>query len=155
MPSWNDPTLNAIAGKFFREFARTEYALKVAGYLSGDDREAKPDWARFANANGQIVLQSDDLRTQKAVGYLLKAPPMKQVVIGGSLEWSESPIHDQPDHQRLFVFLRRIRNNLFHGGKFNGRWFQPDRSGELISHGLTILQACRNADPSLAEAYNN
>lgn len=41
--------------------------------------------------------------------------------------------------QALFGHIRRIRNNLHHGAKFNGTWFVPERSQKLISSALEIL----------------
>jgi len=53
----------------------------------------------------------------------------------------------------VLQYVRRVRNNLFHGGKFNGRWFEPERSAELLIHCLTILNACLEVSPEVGEAY--
>ena len=69
-------------------------------------------------------------------------PPKKQVLKDGLLCWSNV----LPDHRNkselVFSLICRIRNNLFHGGKFNGEWFSPQRSKELIEHALIILRTC-------------
>ena len=58
--------------------------------------------------------------------------------------------------QGLFGHLRRVRNNLYHGGKFNGRWIAPDRSRDLIAHSLTLLEALVKHDTNLKNAiYGN
>ena len=33
-----------------------------------------------------------------------------------------------------------MRNNLYHGAKFNGTWFDPQRSERLLGHGLVVLE---------------
>jgi hypothetical protein len=154
MPGWSNANLDDLAATFFREFSRTEYALKAAGYLttgSGDD--ARADWDRFAREIGEAIVRSHDPRVHAAVRYILAYPPKKQVVENGQLTWRESRLQNESDGWRLLVFLRRIRNNTFHGGKFNGRWFQPERSQELIIHGIQVLRACRDMEQRVRDAY--
>jgi hypothetical protein len=43
----------------------------------------------------------------------------------------------------ILLWVRRVRNNLFHGGKFNGHWFQPERSEQLITASLVVIHAFR------------
>jgi hypothetical protein len=156
MPAWSDPALHDLAAEFFREFSRTEYALKTAGWvLPGPSGEAKPDWDRFAREAGARLLQLPQPHVRAAAEYILTNPPKKQVVTDDGLSWQESRAVDLTDGVRLLVFLRRIRNNLFHGGKFNGRWLQPERSYELIKHGLVLLRACREAEPQIQQAYDS
>lgn len=156
MKSRRDTQLNQLAVAFFQEFARTEYALKASGWIrAGRNDDAHPDWDRFAREVGDRVLATLRHRGSYAADYILNHPPRKQVVRNGQLEWADSPLLDRTDKERLLLLVRRIRNNLFHGGKFNGRWFQPERSHELISNGLDILHACRQSDPRLLEAYES
>ena len=58
-------------------------------------------------------------------------------------------------HQAELVLrlVCRVRNNLFHGGKFNGHWFEPQRSDELLSHALVILAACVSNHEKVHDAY--
>lgn len=46
--------------------------------------------------------------------------------------------------QALFGHICRIRNNLFHGAKFNDTWFDPERSTILLEKGLLVLEHYRN-----------
>jgi hypothetical protein len=135
-----------------------EYALKAAGYLtkgSGEKRDAKPDWDRFAKQVRAVIERSADPDLAEAVAYILKYPPKKQVVIDDKLAWDATPPNSGSQAERVIIYVRRIRNNLFHGGKFNGHWFAPERSGKLMRYGLTILKACRDAEPQVKEAYYN
>jgi hypothetical protein len=77
---------------------------------------------------------------------------MKQIARDGRLEWSDAPPDGTPTVV-LFQYIRRVRNNLFHGGKFNGRWFDPERSERLIGSSLVVLDACLDASPELREVY--
>jgi len=43
----------------------------------------------------------------------------------------------------------------FHGGKFNGRFFDPERSSELLEHSITILMASILISRDMLEAYEN
>ena len=38
--------------------------------------------------------------------------------------------------------------------KFNGRWFEPERSEVLLRYALVILQACLNASNDVRQAYH-
>ena len=71
--------------------------------------------------------------------YILENPPMKQVLNErGKVIWKEVPNNDKTV-EALFGHIRRIRNNLFHGAKFNGTWFAPERSKKLLKSGLEVL----------------
>jgi hypothetical protein len=154
----NDQDLEQRAAEFFREFARYEYCLKAAGLLKTDNNgqpKAEANWRRYANEaeiRDLFEARQEGLFTD-AVNFYLNAPPRKQVIKAGVLDWD--PV--LPDHVHeadlVLQLICRTRNNLFHGGKFNGHWFAPQRSLELISYGLTILAACANAHPQVRLAY--
>jgi hypothetical protein len=91
----------------------------------------------------------------EAVGYILMYPPRKQVIWDGRLVWSDAAPNTNIRSDLVLQYVRRVRNNLFHGGKFNGRWFDPERSAQLLRHCLTILHACLEASPAVGEAYRN
>jgi hypothetical protein len=70
--------------------------------------------------------------------YILENPPMRQVVENGQIVWQEVSSSEK-SVKALFGHIRRIRNNLHHGAKFNATWFAPARSQKLISNALEIL----------------
>ncbi|TIO48901.1 MAG: hypothetical protein E5X80_26110 [Mesorhizobium sp.] len=90
-----------------------------------------------------------------AVDFILERPPRKQIIANGVLTWSDSVPDTDLLSDRLLIYVRRVRNNLFHGGKFNGHWFEPERSELLLRHSLVILRACINASNDLGEAFHN
>ena len=82
-----------------------------------------------------------DLGDQAAAAtFILDQPPKKQGPNGDNkIIWVEVAASDK-SAQALFGHIRRMRNNLYHGGKFNGTWFEPERSELLLGHGLTVLE---------------
>lgn len=83
----------------------------------------------------------------------MEEPPRKQVIEKGLLEWKAVSAHGQTLGEQLLVYVRRVRDNLFHGGKFNGHWFAPERSEVLMRYSLTVLHACMDACPQVARAF--
>ncbi len=146
--------LEQLATNMFRTFARFEYSLKAAGFHRGNGA-AEPDWRAFAVSVSGLF---DDPRTAEfstAVGYILAHPPKKQIIADGVLSWGDAAPNTNLQSDLVLQYIRRVRNNLFHGGKFNGQWFQPERSECLLKHSLVILTACLEASPEVGEAYRH
>ena len=64
------------------------------------------------------------------------------MVEGGRVVWVDVPATDK-SVQILFGHISRVRNNLFHGAKFNGTWFDPTRSETLLTNSLSVLERFR------------
>lgn len=144
--------LDQLAFRFFKLFAQCEYALKAMGYgRAGTAGAAEPEWDRFANEVGKLLLQTENADIVGARTYLFENPPKRQVWENGCVAWSAVP-NTERSTQILFAHIRRVRNNLYHGGKFHGQWIDPDRSSELISKSLLLLEHLVNADAGLLEA---
>ncbi len=146
--------LDHLAGELFRTFSRFEYALKASGFHKGNG-DAEANWRSFAESVTHTFENpaGEDLR--EAIRYFLSHPPKKQVVAHGELAWTESVPQTDLLSDRILTYIRRVRNNLFHGGKFNGRWFEPQRSHELLVHSLVILRACLDGSEEVKEAFDN
>lgn len=153
--AWDDPNLHQIASEFFRTFSRMEYALKAAGFLVRNQRKAEADWGRFALEVEAALASSEPAEIQGAITFVLTEPPKKQVNVNNFIEWDTTPPDAANRAELLLRYVCRVRNNLFHGGKFNGHWFQPERSGELLHASLIILDACRKACPAVDRAYHS
>ncbi len=148
------PSLDQLSFEFFREFSRCEYCLKAVGLRETNRKDPTADWGAFSTEVATVLETPDTLQLKEAIVYYLSNPPKKQVVDDdGYLGWKESI----PDHQNqaelILRLVCRVRNNLFHGGKFNGHWFEPQRSEELLKHALIILSACVRAHHGVHEAY--
>jgi len=146
--------LDVLAFEFFREFARCEYCLKVVGLRESNRRDPTADWGAFATAVRSTLATPGTTELKAAIQYYIDHPPKKQIQRDdGLLDWSDV----LPDHKhQAELTLRlvcRVRNNLFHGGKFNGHWFEPQRSEDLLKHALVILNACVASHRKVQEAY--
>ncbi len=129
---------------FFAVFSRFEYALKLAGFIpKGDQQKAEANWTLFAS---DLRGHFDGQRTQalrEAVDFIMEHPPLKEVVDGNSTRFVECRISGATDLPTLVVYIRRMRNNLFHGGKYpRSPAADPERNTRLLRHGLTVLEEC-------------
>ena len=116
--------LDALAFSFFKLFAQYEYALKVMAYAhAGRQQQAEIDWDRFANEVGAAIMNNDNPAVVQARQHILDHPPKRQVWVDGAVAWETISSEDRSP-QSLFSHIRRVRNNLYHGGKFNGRWIE-------------------------------
>ncbi len=144
-----------LACEFLGMFARAEYALKASGFVRGDETSAHPDWDRFARSVDAIFAPQAHAALGTAVEYLLDQPPKKQVLIDGQVHWKDVP----PDNslsraERVLQMVRRVRNNLFHGGKFlQGENNGGDRDRLLVEYSLIVLDACLPLHEGVAAAY--
>jgi hypothetical protein len=140
-----------LACEFLAVFARYEFALKAAGFAEGD--EAKPAWDRYARTIDAGFTQLNIAELTTAVDYLINQPPKKQVLVNGNLQWRDAP----PDPnvlpaEQVLVMVRRVRNNLFHGGKFLPG---GDRDQLLVHHALVVLRACLPLHGDVAASYES
>ena len=145
--------LDTLAFEFFREFARCECCMKVVGFRM-TSRKAQPDWDKFAKALDPVLDRAKP-KVAPAIKYFFEHPPKQQIVENGKLTWDK----DEPDGgrstKRLLELLRRVRNNLFHGGKFTDCYLEPERDIQLLEHGLVLLQVCIASEPSVRDAYSS
>lgn len=150
-----DARLHRLGYELFVAFARMEYALKAAGFLKRPDGNAEANWEAFAAAiqDEFEVKRQHDAAVRDAAEGLLAAPPNKQIVTNGVLSWSEVQPQAASETDLLLQYVRRVRNNLFHGGKFNGVWFAPERADFLIPKCLLILDACRACSLEVTQAH--
>jgi len=144
-----------LACEFLGVFARYEFALKVTGFAEGDARDVRPAWGCYAKTIAAPFSQLSDPELSVAVDYLLNHPPKKQVLVSGALQWRDAP--PEPSRSRLeqvLVMVRRVRNNLFHGGKFLDPQATPGRDQLLVNYSLVVLRACLPLDPKVEAAYD-
>ena len=145
--------LEKLSFDFFKLFSRLEYSLKAASFNTGDGN-ANANWSKFAQSIDTQFLGNEDKELKKAYNYVLENPPKKQIIEKGLIKWlTIEPTHKcQTD--LVLLYVRRVRNNLFHGGKFNGNWFAPQRSEELLSSSITILENVREINDKVKQAFD-
>jgi|SRR5213594_3116733 len=141
--------------EFFLTFARFEFALKAAGFVTGNVREAKPDWRRFG---GSIDLDRArlDPNCAAAIDYFGLHPPWRQVVDINGLAWDSTVGFVKIERMdQVLELVRRVRNNLFHGGKFNDEVHGgPGRNKLLLRHSITVLHRCLELSQALDASYD-
>ena len=137
-----DPQGKELIFKFFISFSRFECALKnTLIFTLVNNNNVRPNWDRFINSI------SDDFQPNRtpalfdAVDYLITNPPKRQQIANRQLSWQNLTLPPQTSMcMRLGIYIRTVRNNLFHGGKFVGS-YEPDisRNYTLINNCLIIL----------------
>jgi hypothetical protein len=85
----DQPDLDQLAGKLFQVFSRTEYALKASGYNNGNG-DAKADWRKFALSVEGLIAEPTTQELKDAIDFFFNAPPKKQVIVDGIIQWEAS-----------------------------------------------------------------
>jgi hypothetical protein len=65
--------------------------------------------------------------------------------------FQNEPLEGANDGERAIEAAKRVRNNLFHGGKHIHS--KPGRDEKLVRCSLTILQACLNLHEGLGRKF--
>lgn len=132
-----------------RIIARFEYALKESDYgKSGNNGEVEVDWDKFANK----ALKADFLtkvRNERIAPTILANPASKQIIEGTSLAWKDAAL--PTNVQDLMGAVRRIRNNLVHGGKSGDK--DSDRNDALVSEAIEVLLEALRADGAVRNMF--
>jgi hypothetical protein len=132
--------LDQLAFRFFKLFARFEATLKEREFYRVESGRIVVQWDRFANEVVGDDFLADLGDKADSASYILDEPPKKQGPNEeGKIVWLDVAANDK-SAQALFGHIRRMRNNLYHGAKFNGTWFDPQRSERLLGHGLVVLE---------------
>lgn len=126
--------------KFFITFARFECSLKNSKeFAKMQGNKCIPDWDGFV----KTLTEFDSNATpelKNACAYILDNPPKKQYIFNNALKWKDCKIDCGTEIQKLNQYIRRIRNNLFHGGKFNNENIpEISRNSILMTSVLVIL----------------
>lgn len=143
--------------EFFITFSRFECALKNSiTYADGVDMgKVNPAWDRFANAIAPTFDKKKTPELEQAVDYILAQPPMQQIIDRGGhrLTWAARP-QDPNQTIELGLCLRAIRNNLFHGGKFQGEMIpEVSRNHILLLSCLTIMNEWLTLEPNVERLF--
>lgn len=147
-------SLPSEAISFFAVFCRFEYALKRAGYLKRDSVEGKMEiaeasWPKFASDFEKVFFK--EIESSGKATTLLGEPPRRQVVVDHILQWE--PVAPAKRVQDLFGSVCRVRNNLFHGGKFAlGPEYGSERDQALLREARWVLEQALHRQPKV-QAY--
>ena len=140
---------------FFLVLSRMEFALKLEGYSTGDDKTVKPDWDSFAKDISKSFSCENNEALSTAIDYYLAYPPQKQILDKGQLSWVSSLPNNTTEIEKVIILVRRVRNNLFHGGKYNGQVHEETERNELLLQmGITIIKEAIHCSQKVEKAYN-
>ena len=117
-PFENLPLDRALVCEFFAIFSRFEYALKETGFcVAGRYGAAMPNWIGFQERIGTKLSSYDNIEVKRAIRFLTANPPQVQKVEEGRAVFQADDLRGDNDGERAIEATRRVRNNLFHGGK--------------------------------------
>ncbi len=128
-----------IVTEFFATFSRFEFALNRGGFLMGEiGRKAEPDWDTFARTLGADFFEK--MRASEGAKIFFEAQPKSlKVAAAQAVEFNTpDPIVNA---QMLFVAVRLVRSNLFHGEKPH----VTERDQELMTAALFVLDSAMEA----------
>lgn len=122
--------------------------MKEAGFVRADrNGVALPDWGRFEEEPKVATVVAGLVRDGLA-SEIVARPPRLQVATETGLGWQEVAASEAP--AAILRSLRRVRNNLFHGGKSG-----PDpRDNLLCEEAVVCLLALLAADTGVEAAFD-
>lgn len=129
--------LRHLAFDFFYWFSRFEFALKENRILKSDTPgdNAEPGWRVFIETYG------DGWMPTPAAAQLIAEKPQRQIVTTTGLDFRDLSFNTGASElERAVRYAQTVRNNLFHGGKHGGSyWDDPRRMRRLLSATITVL----------------
>ena len=144
--------------RFLALFARSECALKCTGFVhAGRYGQAEANWEEYADRVSESVAALSDATFVAAREALLNPPPMRQHLEGNRIRWRPNPRRpDETDTLYLLRVVRDVRNNLFHGGKYqDGPVEELARDRRLIDNATAVLEACVELEPRVRAAFED
>jgi len=132
--------------EFFYIFSRMEFSLKKSGYLINSKAEA--NWTEFWSDNEEYFDITNNNLLAEAYSYIMSYPPKKQIIN------ENNTLDFQEVDGDLCLHIRRIRNNLFHGGKFSISDVDTTRNKKLIDSSILILEAFKDLDSCVKSNFD-
>ncbi len=136
--------------RLFKIMMRLEFALKDNGFCVGRSRQiAEVDWDRYTNEKLDGAFWRN-IKDAPDAEVLIQNPPKRQIVDrGGSLQWEA--VGAVSSVQDLIGAVRRVRNNLFHGGKSGDP--DADRNAKLYTAALYVVDQILQDDDVLRTSF--
>jgi hypothetical protein len=153
------PYARDLAFEFLEKFARFECGMKEAGYCIPErkERRAGVDWKRFYEEKAGRLTERPSASLANAMAYLLAHPPEVQLYEedesgNGRAVFRPLALKDKGDGEQVLEAVRRVRNNLFHGGKHT--YHSPEeRNDELLRHAVVVLDAASQLEGQISNIY--
>ncbi len=137
-------------------FARCECALKRSGFVRpGSHGQAEADWDVYADSISTRLAGLDAADYVEARDNLLSNPPMRLCLDNHQLSWLPNPRRErETDASYLLRVVRDVRNNLFHGGKYeSGQVTELVRDRLLIESAIVVLEASADLNESIRTVF--
>ena len=91
---------------------------------------------------------------KKSIDFILNNPPQKQINENGVIKWKRVDPSQRNETKNLIMYICRIRNNLFHGGKFVGGYLEEfDKDFSLVKCALLVLKEIVNFNEEVKNAF--
>lgn len=137
--------------ELIRIFTRFEYGLKEIGYAEpAKNKDINVLWDKFVNERlGETFLKT--VRNSGLAPTLLERPPRRQVMLCGVLDWEQVSLPSSV--QDLFGAVRRVRNNLVHGGKSGDK--DSDRNTASVAEAIAVLLEALRYHTELRYMFEN
>ena len=145
-----------IMNEFFITFSRFEFALKSSNYVNTDNGKVMANWGTFTQSISNSFNIEKTQILKKSIEYLLEHPAKLQIIHNGQLGWENRVFQaNEPLINKLSLTIRDIRNNLFHGGKFNGNYEQDvSRNFLLLKYSIIVLNEWLNLNVNVKENFS-
>jgi len=138
-----------LAIDLFIAFSRLEYALKRIGYGRVNKQGVfEVNWEAYNY--GALPKFPSGGPIEQALKLFSLSPPLKQT---GVKKWGQDNSTEPLGPKRLFVLVRRVRNNLFHGGKSPDDPTELSRNSDLMSASLHVIDWLLESDVQLRSAF--
>jgi len=126
--------------EFFEKIARFECAMKFGRFCrKGSNGIAEPDWKGLIKEAGPKLSKFDSADVAKAMEYLTTCPPKVQVYDDGRASFQAQALDGADKGSQSLAAAKRVRNNLFHGGKHTGHKDEEERNDELLRHAALVI----------------
>lgn len=125
---------------FIKRFIGLEVKLKRLGYFkkSIKKKNVEVDWTSFESDYREIILNLAN-KQDDSTRYIIENPPKKMCVKNNVITFDRSVTEDHV--KELMISLRAIRNNLFHGGKFDGEELSgSERNIKLLKSAISVIK---------------
>jgi hypothetical protein len=128
---------------------RLEYTLKTSQFVRATNSGLEVLWDSYIKER----LPGNFFESVHKLGLaptLIESPPSKQT-LNEQNELDFKPSISPTTNAELFIAIRRLRNNLFHGGKSG----DPDhaRNDELIEQALALIDFMLKTDDDLRQIF--
>lgn len=150
--------------KFLLVFSRFECALKATLVFAKTNRiSIEPNWVSFIEKNEKFYQETNKDNIKSSINYILTHPPKIQVFnsMENKIFWVDNN-NIKEEHSELCKIvnhIKTVRNNLFHGGKFEFIGYDSvgveeiSRNHELIEHSIKILEMLIGFNSDVRKAY--